>query len=270
MWFRSLFDALTVRPARKPTRRGGHPSEGRPRPGPFCPRLEALDDRCLPSTFTVLNLLDSGPNSLRAEVSAILGVLMGLLLPAILCVLMGLLLPAIQQIRALAARIQCRNNLHQIALAAQAYHETNRAFPPGLNVSPNSVDPNPIYNFPAPYRGPYVGCLAYLLPYMDQESASKRIPGELFRLNTTAGAWAYSYGPFDDQDTNLPPSLVNGTGRGYPDAANTVINTYLCPADTMGSNSDPRLKIIDGAGFNRLSPSGYYPGTKDPHVGRLS
>src|SRR5262249_59189675 len=128
----------------------------------------------------VLNLRDGARTPRGAAAPAIRGVLMGLPLPAILCVLMGLLLPAIQQIRALAARIQCRNNLHQIALAAQAYHETNRAFPPGLNVSPNSVDPNPIYNFPAPYRGPYVGCLAYLLPYMDQESASKRIPGELF------------------------------------------------------------------------------------------
>src|SRR5262249_24953837 len=32
--------------------------------------LEVLEDRCLPSTFTVLNLLDSGPDSLRAEVAA--------------------------------------------------------------------------------------------------------------------------------------------------------------------------------------------------------
>ncbi|HVS34351.1 MAG TPA: hypothetical protein VMS17_02150, partial [Gemmataceae bacterium] len=34
------------------------------------PRLEALEDRWLPSTFTVLNLNDSGPNSLRAAVQA--------------------------------------------------------------------------------------------------------------------------------------------------------------------------------------------------------
>ena len=34
------------------------------------PRLEALEDRCLPSTFTVLNIDDSGPDSLRAAVAA--------------------------------------------------------------------------------------------------------------------------------------------------------------------------------------------------------
>jgi hypothetical protein len=32
------------------------------------PRIEALEDRALPSTFTVLNLADSGPGSLRQAV----------------------------------------------------------------------------------------------------------------------------------------------------------------------------------------------------------
>src|ERR1700704_4478419 len=34
------------------------------------PRLEALENRWLPSTLTVLNNLDSGPGSLRAEIAA--------------------------------------------------------------------------------------------------------------------------------------------------------------------------------------------------------
>src|SRR5579863_5580201 len=34
------------------------------------PRLEALEDRALPSVLTVLNNLDSGPNSLRGEIAA--------------------------------------------------------------------------------------------------------------------------------------------------------------------------------------------------------
>jgi hypothetical protein len=32
-------------------------------------RLEALEDRAVPSTFTVLNLADSGPGSLRAAIT---------------------------------------------------------------------------------------------------------------------------------------------------------------------------------------------------------
>src|SRR5262249_4760979 len=37
---------------------------------PFVPRLEALEDRTVPSTFTVKNLNDSGADSLRAAVAA--------------------------------------------------------------------------------------------------------------------------------------------------------------------------------------------------------
>ena len=41
-----------------------------PRQRPFVPRLEPLEDRSLPSTFTVTNMNDSGPGSLRAAVLA--------------------------------------------------------------------------------------------------------------------------------------------------------------------------------------------------------
>src|SRR5258708_1818083 len=34
----------------------------------FTPRLEALEDRALPSTFTVLNVADSGAGSLRQAI----------------------------------------------------------------------------------------------------------------------------------------------------------------------------------------------------------
>ncbi len=50
------------------------PGKRRPRagfrPARFAPRLEGLEDRTLPSTFTVMNLNDHGPGSLRAAVAA--------------------------------------------------------------------------------------------------------------------------------------------------------------------------------------------------------
>src|SRR5215475_14066429 len=62
MWFRSFLKSLKSSPSVAPVRRSP--------PRPRTPRLavEALDDRCLPSTFTVTNLHDTGAGSLRAAV----------------------------------------------------------------------------------------------------------------------------------------------------------------------------------------------------------
>src|SRR6266498_5967339 len=78
---------------------------------------------------------------------------------AILGVLIGLLVPALQQVRASANRLACASNLRQLALAVHAYHDAHRRIP---------------YNqFLGAYRGGPDGTawswLARLLPYLDQQ-----------------------------------------------------------------------------------------------------
>ena len=187
---------------------------------------------------------------------------------AIIAVLVGLLLPAVQRVRESANRMSCQNNLHQIAIAAANYDSAFGSFPPGLNVSPNSVNANSGYLIPsASLDGPYTGVLAYLLPFMEQDNVFNQIPrpatppgglpAGLFDPKTTAGAWAYNYAPYDFNDPNVPAASQNGTGYLKP-AADAVIKSYLCPSDNTGSGNNLNYGIIDGYGIYWAAKSHVY------------
>src|SRR5690349_15314660 len=55
---------------------------------------------------------------------------------SIVGVMMGLLLPAVQAAREAARRAQCKNNLRQIGIALHHYHDLKKSLPSGF-VWPN-------------------------------------------------------------------------------------------------------------------------------------
>ena len=90
---------------------------------------------------------------------------------AIMGMLMGLLLPAVQRIREAAAQTSCRNNLRQIGLALQGYHNIKGSLPPGYSFDESFVPPPTVYinTFPG------WGWAAHLLPFLDQSNLAQQI-----------------------------------------------------------------------------------------------
>src|SRR5689334_18888775 len=86
-----------------------------------------------------------------------------LVVVAIIGVLVALLLPAVQAAREAARRMQCAANLRQIALAAQNFHDTNKAFPPGVYQ----------LKFPSAPQFRCVSLYVKLLPYLEQTSLAQ-------------------------------------------------------------------------------------------------
>jgi prepilin-type N-terminal cleavage/methylation domain-containing protein/prepilin-type processing-associated H-X9-DG protein len=96
---------------------------------------------------------------------------------AILGVLIGLLLPAVQKVRESASRIQCQNSLRQLALAAHNYHDSLGSLPIGL-VAVNAS------------AGRFAGgtnLWVEMLPFLEQDNLNHRWDYRDYRNNLAGG-----------------------------------------------------------------------------------
>jgi prepilin-type N-terminal cleavage/methylation domain-containing protein len=112
---------------------------------------------------------------------------------AIIAILIGLLVPAVQKVRQAAQRIQCGNNLKQLALATHNANDTFMKCPPLSGPFGGNLQSN--------------GNLFYwLLPFMEQDN--------LYNLHQNP-----SYAWVEPGETDPGPIV------------STPLKIYLCPAD---------------------------------------
>ncbi len=127
----------------------------------------------------------------------------------IIGILVALLLPAVQAARESARRVQCANNVKQIALAAQSYSEALGVFPAGgIQAKPNPTANLNGWNRPTTndFSNNFTWA-TLILPYLEQDNV---------------------YRMYDFSQPQV--SAVNATARSQ------TIVTYLCPDDTLQIN----------------------------------
>jgi prepilin-type N-terminal cleavage/methylation domain-containing protein len=157
---------------------------------------------------------------------------------AIIAILIGLLLPAVQKVREAAARISCQNNLKQIGLALNNYHDQMNSFPPGYyDLAP----------WPQNDQGPGWGWASFILPEMEQGNLQNRI-----NYNLSVGDPA--------------PAIVS--------ARTTFLKSFQCPSDPSGAMT---FTATDGGAGSWVLAHGSYvacngndgvdDNTTPPHTG---
>ena len=177
---------------------------------------------------------------------------------AIIAILVALLLPAVQQAREAARRSQCKNNLKQLGLAFQNYHDTHRVAPMGIfwrtDTEPNNgavgdatatgLPGNPYNDDQGGSGEAAVGWPVFLLPFMERQNLFEAVKAET-------------------NDWTTGPDMV--WNDGTVGVGRTILEEFVCPTDVMDKYNPRRNGMaksnyigVCGAKVPRGGGAGWY------------
>lgn len=187
---------------------------------------------------------------------------------AIIGIMIGLLLPAVQQVREAARQTQCKNNLKNIGLALHSFHSAHREMPSGY------LGPMPSRHWDAPNptsgelgtENSFVGCLPFLLPFLEQQNLFSLIPKEMLvaeeeRVGAPSGPYFSSVPTWVAAQHSVPIFLCPSSGSEA--SGRTIARFNLYPTATSGRPQATTFAAgVNPGRSNYLAVSGFLGSVK--------
>lgn len=184
---------------------------------------------------------------------------------AIIGILVGLLLPAVQAAREAARRMQCTNNLKQLALSVHNFESANKKFPPGYMGS--GTKSTFAWNN-GEFGGQNIGLLTHLMPYLEQGNVYQYVAG-IRNLNPKARA-VYTSGndmfrPWWWDDDGDPSDIDT-----LWDQAQYQFSMFTCPSAPDGDPQTGKFVALHNYNPNPTGGTvtgGYFGPPDSDHMG---
>jgi prepilin-type N-terminal cleavage/methylation domain-containing protein/prepilin-type processing-associated H-X9-DG protein len=176
---------------------------------------------------------------------------------AMIGLLMALLLPAVQSTREAASRMACANNLKNLGLALNNYHDVQGTYPPG-GVGP--IGPS----FPQYARRKRHALATFLLPYVEQQPLASQYrwdiswfdPPNQPVVNSHLAIWRCSSAPANRMMDGSLPTVTPPASEMFTGSAACGDYAGMASVDTGLVDSG----MIDRPGGPRDERGGHYEG----------
>lgn len=182
---------------------------------------------------------------------------------AIFAFLVGLIIPAVQRTRESVARLKCSNNLKQIALAVETYHDARRAYPAtstwladlrSYYEASQYLDDRPI---------PSISCPSDPRGAITRKTATQTIPLSWY-VAPCSGTIANDTGPISRTSTPARSKSTISDGTG-----NTLLIAERPPSPTLLYGYHPGTGLHDAFSGVRNTSRLYLYTTNNPTTGSL-